>query len=528
MAMNNLSAESTVAAAISALVIFLSIFLLISRNGQKRTLKKKQAQQAPEAGGAWPLIGHLHLLRRPEPAHRVLGNMADKYGPIFTMKLGVKQALVVSNWEIAKECFTTNDKAFAGRPKTMATELLGYNFSVIGFAPYGNYWRQSRKIATIELLSNCRLEKLKHVRESEVKASIQRLYKNCISSSSSRKVVSVEMIHWLEGTVLDIILRIIAGKRHTSKSKEVNDWQQQITKFTALSGQFVVSDALPFLRWLDIGGYERLMSKTAKYFDIILQEWLDEHKMKRDSGDVKGDEDFMYVLLSLLDDNAEQLPDRDADAVIKAICVTVIVAAADTSVVTLTWAIALLLNNRDVLKKAQDELDIQVGTERPVNESDTRNLVYLQAIIKETMRLYPAAPLLLPHESIEECVVNGYHVPAGTQLFVNAWKIQRDPCVWEEPCQFQPERFLTRYKDIDVRGQNFELIPFGSGRRMCPAVSLGLQVMQLTLASLVHGFDFTTPSDEPVDMGEAMGLTIAKATPLEVLVSPRLSASLYD
>ncbi|KDO44281.1 hypothetical protein CISIN_1g037130mg, partial [Citrus sinensis] len=243
--MNNLSTESTVAAAISALVIFLSIFLLISRNGQKRTIKKKQAQRAPRAGGAWPLVGHLHLLGGPEPAHRVLGDMADKYGPIFTMKLGVKQALVVSNWEIAKECFTTNDKAFASRPKTMAMELLGYNFSVISFAPYGNYWRQSRKIAIIELLSSHRLEKLKHVRESEVKASIQRLYKSCISSSSSRKVVLVDMIHWLEGTVLDVVLRIIAGKRHNSQSQEVNDWQRQITKFTALTGQFVVSDALP-------------------------------------------------------------------------------------------------------------------------------------------------------------------------------------------------------------------------------------------------------------------------------------------
>ncbi|KAH9767463.1 Xanthotoxin 5-hydroxylase CYP82C4 [Citrus sinensis] len=501
--MNNLSTESTVAAAISALVIFLSIFLLISRNGQKRTIKKKQAQRAPRAGGAWPLVGHLHLLGGPEPAHRVLGDMADKYGPIFTMKLGVKQALVVSNWEIAKECFTTNDKAFASRPKTMAMELLGYNFSVISFAPYGNYWRQSRKIAIIELLSSHRLEKLKHVRESEVKASIQRLYKSCISSSSSRKVVLVDMIHWLEGTVLDVVLRIIAGKRHNSQSQEVNDWQRQITKFTALTGQFVVSDALPV-------------------FEMARYRW-----MKRVSGEVKGDEDFIYVLLSLLDDNAEQLPDRDADTVIKAICVTLIVAAADTTVVTLTWAIALLLNNRDVLKKAQDELDIQVGTKRQVNGSDMRNLVYLQAIIKETMRLYPALPLLLPHESIEECTVNGYHVPAGTQLFVNAWKIQRDPCVWEEPCQFQPERFLTTHKDIDVRGQNLELIPFGSGRRMCPAVSYGLQVMQLMLASLVHGFDFTTPSGEPVDMAETMGLTSAKATPLEVLVSPRLSASSY-
>ncbi|KAH9702837.1 Xanthotoxin 5-hydroxylase CYP82C4 [Citrus sinensis] len=362
--MNNLSTESTAAVAISALGIFLSIFLLISRNGQKRTLKNKQ--QAPVAGGAWPLIGHLHLLRGPEPAHRVLGRPAKALSFVW----GVKQALVVSNWEIAKECFTTNDKAFAGRPKTMAVELMGYNFLVIGFAPYGNYWRQSRKIVTIELLSNRRLEKLKHVRESEVKASIQRLYKNCISSSSSRKVVSVEMIHWLEGTALDIILRIIAGKRHTSQSEEANDWQQQITKIAALFGQFVVSDALPFLRRLDIGGYERLMSKTAKYFDIILQEWVDEHKMKRVSGEIKGDEDFIYVLLSLLDDNAEQLPDRDADTVIKAICLTLIVAATDTTAVTLTWAIALLLNNPDVLKKAQDELDIQVGTERQVNESD--------------------------------------------------------------------------------------------------------------------------------------------------------------
>ncbi|KAK9189658.1 hypothetical protein WN943_018257 [Citrus x changshan-huyou] len=195
-----------------------------------------------------------------------------------------------------KECFTTNDKAFAGRPKTMAVELMGYNFLVIGFAPYGNYWRQSRKIVTIELLSNRRLEKLKHVHKSEVKASIQRLYKNCISSSSSRKLVSVEMIHWLEGTVLDIILRIIAGKCHTSQSEEANDWQQQITKIAALFGQFVVSDALPFLR------------RFLTAFNLQ----------------------------------------------------TLIVAATDTTAVTLTWAIALLLNNPDVLKKAQDELDIQL------------------------------------------------------------------------------------------------------------------------------------------------------------------------
>ncbi|KAL9447850.1 hypothetical protein AB3S75_015344 [Citrus x aurantiifolia] len=143
------------------------------------------------------------------------------------------------------------------------------------------------------------------------------------------------------------------------------------------------------------------------------------------------------------------------------------------------------------------------------------------------MRLYPAVPLLVPHESMEECTVNGYHVPAGTQLLINLRKLHRDPRVWEEPCKFQLKRFLTRHKDIDVKGQNFELLPFSSGRRMCPGVSFALQIMQLTLASLLHGFDIAIPSNEPLDMEEGLGLTLEKSTPLEVLVAPRLSASLY-
>ncbi|KAK9233525.1 hypothetical protein WN943_023775 [Citrus x changshan-huyou] len=518
-----LTLESTVLAIISGFVIFLSLLLLISLNG--RTKKTQAPHQAPVAAGAWPLIGHLHLFGGQEPTHRLLGDVADKYGPIFTMKMGLKRALVVSNWEIAKECFTTNDKAFASRPRSMAMDLLGYNFLVIGASPYGNYWRESRKMATIELLSNNQLQKLKHVRESEVKASIKGLFENCKRSSSHK--VSVEMKHWIEGIVLDIIMRIIAGKRYTSQDS--SDFQEHATNFFDLCGKFVVSDALPFLRWLDIGGYEKLMKKTAKEFDLVFQGWLDEHKSKRGSSEVKGDEDFMYLMLSLFDDKAKQLPDGDdTDTVIKAICLSLILAASDTTAVTLTWAIALLLNNRDVLKKAQNELDAQVGTNRQVNESDMKNLAYLQVILKETLRLYPAGPLLVPHESIEDCTIRGYHVPAGTQLIVNAWKVQRDPGVWEEPCKFLPERFLKKYKDVDLKGQNFEFIPFGSGRRMCPGISFAFQVMPLILASLLHGFDFATPSDAPVDMEEAKSLTYAKATPLEVLLTPRLSASLYD
>ncbi|KAJ0025698.1 hypothetical protein Pint_08878 [Pistacia integerrima] len=506
--------------------VFLYTFLLISRLIVQRNGSKKRA--APEAGGAWPVIGHLHLLGGPKPIFRVLGKMADKYGPIFSMKMGVYQILVVSSWEIAKDCLTTNDKVFANRPRTIALELLGYNFSMIGFSPYGSYWRQVRKIATLELLSNHRLEKLKHVRQSEVKASLKELYELWVQKSGSSDRVLVDMERWFGDVTLKVILRIIVGKRFSlQEGDEINDkWKEELTNFTELSGKFVVSDALPFLRWLDIGGIERLMKKSAKNLDIVVQGWLEEHKSKRVSSEMKEEEDFMDVMLSLLDDPNE-FPDRDVDTVIKATCLALILAASDTTAVTLTWALSLLLNNRHVLKKAQNELDVQIGTGRQVNESDMKNLIYLQAILKETMRLYPAAPLAIPHESMEDCKVQDYHVPAGTRLFLNIWKIHRDPHVWKDPCKFQPERFLTTHKEVDVRGQNFELLPFGSGRRMCPGVSFAQQVMQLTLAALLHSFDFATPWDEAVDMGEGLALTLEKAAPLQVLVTPRLSASLY-
>ncbi|XP_031281527.1 cytochrome P450 CYP82D47-like [Pistacia vera] len=516
-----LSFQTTSTTAILGFSIVLYCLLWISRNLIRKGSKKKGA---PEAGGAWPMLGHLHLLGGPQPPHRVLADMADKYGPIFTIKMGVYRALVVSNWETAKECLTTHDKVFANRPKTMASELLTYNFSMFGFSPYGPYWRQIRKIATLELLSTHRLEKLRNVRESEVKTSLKELYEVWVEKKyDSGNKVLVDMKRWFGDVTLNVILRILVGERCSLREgKESNRWKEELTNFFALSGKFVVSDALPYLKWLDIGGDKKSMKKTAKELDIVIQEWLEEHKRK-----VKGDqEDFMDVMMSILDD-PELFPGRDADTVNKATCLALILAAADTSTVTLTWALSLLLNNPDVLKKAQNELDIQIGKERQVRESDLKNLTYLQAILKETMRLYPAGPLALPHESTEDCTVLDYHVPAGTRLFINLWKIHRDPHVWLDPCKFQPERFLTTHKDFDVRGQNFEYMPFSSGRRMCPGVSFGLQVMQLTLASLLHDFEFLTPFDEPVDMKEGIGMTLVKIAPLEILLTPRLSPSLY-
>ncbi|KAG8655904.1 cytochrome P450 CYP82D47 [Manihot esculenta] len=519
---------SPFAATIMVVILsFISWFIYSSSWTWKKTCMKRAP---PEAAGAWPVIGHLHLLGGSQSPLSVLGKMADKYGPIFTIKLGVHRTLVVSNWEIAKECFTSNDKTFANRPKALAMEILGYDYSMFGFSPYGEYWCQIRKIVTLELLSNQRLEMLKHVREAEVKAAIKGLYKEWIKNKSNTDKLTAEMKRWFWDITLNVVLKIIVGKRYVeyeNGSKGEDDaWREALREFMELLGKFVVSDALPYLRWLDLGGMERKMKKTLKNLDHVVQEWLEERKKKKGTDKTKGEEDFMEALMSILND-AKQFSSRDVDTINKATCLVLILAASETSTITMTWALCLLLNNRDVLKKAQNELDIHVGRERQVKESDTKSLIYLQAIIKETFRLYPAAPQLVPHESMEECVINGYHIQPKTRLLINVTKIHRDPSVWLNPEKFQPERFLITHKDVDFRGQNFELIPFGSGRRMCPGISFALQVLNLTLASFLHAFEIETLSDSPIDMTESGGITNYKVTPLEVVLTPRLPAHLY-
>lgn len=200
----------------------------------------------------------------------------------------------------------------------------------------------------------------------------------------------------------------------------------------------------------------------------------------------------------------------------------------DTLMITLTWAVSLLLNNRHTLRKVQDELDIQVGRDRQVKESDVKNLIYLQAVVKETLRLYPAGPLSVPHESIEDCTVAGFHISAGTRLLHNLWKMHRDPKVWSDPLEFQPDRFLQKHANVDVWGQDFEYMPFGSGRRSCPGITFSVQVLHLTLAQLVHGFELGTMLNSPVDMTESAGITNPKATSLDVTLVPRLPPAIYD
>lgn len=309
------------AAIIGALVIFLVRQVSSSRQSipNPKTTTENKSPPPPEAGGGWPIFGHLHLLAKLP--HITLGSLAEKYGPIFTIRLGGKLAVVVSSWKLAKQIFTTYDVAVSSRPKFIAANYLSYDYAMFGFSPYGAYWRELRKLTNVELLSARRLELLKHVRVSEINTSINQLYKICEAGTNDGVSATVEMKQWIYDLSLNVVFRMVAGKRYfgaldddDNKKEESRKCQKVMRDFFHLLGIFVVADAIPCLRWLDIGGYEAKMKQTGEEMDRLVGDWLKEHRKIKKSGDL----DFMDVMISLID--SAVLTDYDADTIIKSTC----------------------------------------------------------------------------------------------------------------------------------------------------------------------------------------------------------------
>ncbi|GAB2291352.1 hypothetical protein Dimus_025610 [Dionaea muscipula] len=311
---------SAVAGVVSLILIIASSYIIRSwRSNTKPTSRTPPPPPPPpQAKGSWPIIGHLHMLRSSkDPLHVTLAKMADAYGPIFTIRLGVHRTVVISNPELAKQCFTKNDLAVASRPKGIACELLCYNYAMFGVAPYGPYWRETRKISTAELLSGHRLDLLKHVRTSEVELATKELYRLWVEGrSEDGSGATVELKQWFNDLTLNIIGRMVAGKRlygSGAATEEARRCQKAWAGMFHLLGTLVVADFIPLLRWLDLGGHQKRLKEGAKELDSILQGWLDEHRQKitKDEND-----DFIDVLLSILA-NSKNLGGYEPDVVNK-------------------------------------------------------------------------------------------------------------------------------------------------------------------------------------------------------------------
>ncbi|KAJ7548417.1 hypothetical protein O6H91_07G011000 [Diphasiastrum complanatum] len=470
----------------------------------------------PPSPPAWPLIGHLHLLGTLP--HQSLAKIACKYGPLVFLRLGTVPTVVVSNEALAREFLKTYDQIFASRPRMLAGKILLYNYKDVAWSQYGPYWRDIRKICLLELFTPARMEASKHIRIEEAYSMVKSIRNNCEGS----KVVDVHS--QIYGLTRSIIARMVLNRNYfASNSKEALEFKEIVNEYFQLIGVINLGDFIPYVGLLDIQGYKRRMMTARKRMDSIMDKIVQEHQEKKTGVSTDASLDFVDVLLSLRNNKDYQHLSMDS---IKAVVVDMLAAGTDTSALTIEWALSEILVNPWVQEKAQQELDHVVGRERKVEEADLPQLKYLQSIVKETFRLHPAGPFLVPHESTQAVQVTGYDIPAKTRLLVNAWAIGRDPSKWERALEFSPDRFLN--SNIDVRGHDFELIPFGSGRRACPGLSLGLTSVQLGLAVLLQSFEWSLPSaHEKLDMSEVFGLTLPKVVPLHAMATPRLPHHLY-
>ncbi|KAL3525652.1 hypothetical protein ACH5RR_014024 [Cinchona calisaya] len=343
------------------------------------------------------------------------------------------------------------------------------------------------------------------VRKDEIRRLLLKLAEN-----SRHDFAKVEMKSRLSELSINIIMRMIAGKRYFGKDGEDDNdearvFRELIKEVFKVGGASNPGDFLPFLRWIDYQNFEKKVVHLSGKFDAFLEGLIDEHRR------IKNSNRMIDHLLSL----QESQPEYYTDQIIKGIIMVMLTAGTDTSSVTIEWALSLLLNHPGVLEKARAELDDHIGPNRLIEEHDLSNLPYLHNIISETFRMFPAAPMLVPHESSSDCKIGGYNVPQGTILLVNAWAVHRDPNVWDDPTRFEPERFERVQVDAS------KLIPFGMGRRSCPGSGLAQRVVGLTLGSLVQSFDWKRIGLEEIDLVEGIGASMPKAKPLEAMCKAR-------
>ncbi|KAK6151224.1 hypothetical protein DH2020_016156 [Rehmannia glutinosa] len=514
---------------LSFTIAILILYKILSNSQNK--FKPSNKNLPPSPPGGLPIIGHVHLFKNL--LHRTLHDFSHKAGPIFTLRFGSRPVVVVSSSTLVEECFNKNDLVLANRPvASVDRKSLGFSPTTVIGAPYGDHWRNLRKLCDLEVFGTTRLASFLSIRVDERDRMISSLYK--ISSVGFAKVDVESKIVEL---TFNNIMRMVAGKRYygeeaedDEEAKRFRDLTKEALELTSASNP---GEIFPILRFIGMNGLEKKLAVHSRKTDEFMRGLLDEHRRG------KRQNTMVDRLLAL----QETKPAYYTDEVITGLIVVrgrlewvvngaghIVTPTYDTlkngpdnsgidassSAARKWWKSQhLLLNHPEIMDKARQEIDTHVGHDRMVEEQDLPKLRYLHFIILETLRLFPSVPMLVPHVPSQDVEIGGYNVPKGTMVLVNAWAIHRDPNVWDEPLSFKPERF----ENLEL--ENHKLLPFGMGKRACPGAGLAQKFVGLALGSLIQCFDWKRISEEKIDMTESPGTTLAKAKPLEALCKPR-------
>ncbi|KAL3637417.1 hypothetical protein CASFOL_018585 [Castilleja foliolosa] len=364
-------------------LLALLVYILIS--------KKKNKKLPPSPKGV-PILGHLHLLGKNP--HQDLHKLSKQHGPIMYMQFGFVPNIIVSSPKAAELFLKTHDLVFASRPPHQAAKYLSWDQRNLSFGSYGPYWRNMRKLCTLELLSNSKINSFQPMRKEELTIFVESL------KESARESVAVDLSAKIPSLTAEMSCRMVFGKKYVDKDIDERGFKRVVQESMRLAAVPNLGDYFPYLGVLDIQGLTRKMKALAKVFDDFFEKVIDDHVRDEDHGRVK---DIVDTMMSIMRSRETEFQfDRRH---VKGIMMDMLLASMDTASSSVEWVLSELLKNPTIMRKAQKELEQVVGLDRMVEESDLDKLEYVDNVVKETFRLHPVAPLLLPHYSMKECIV---------------------------------------------------------------------------------------------------------------------------
>ncbi|KAL9433028.1 hypothetical protein AB3S75_027940 [Citrus x aurantiifolia] len=468
---------------------------------------KAGSRKLPPGPMPYPVIGN--LLELGAKPHRSLAKLSKIYGPVMSLKFGQVTTVVISSATTAREILQNQDTSFYNRTVPDALRAHQHDEFSMGWLPLSTPRTNLRKICNSHIFTTQKLDANQHLRRKRIQQLLAYAQENC------RAGKAIDIGQAAFNTTLNFLWNTIFSVDLADHSSDTaREFRDMVWGIMAEAGKPNLSDHFPVLKKLDPQGIRRRMTKhfgkMLEVFDCLIDQRM---KLRQEHGSTEY-KDILDTLLNIMDDKNVEI-DRNY---IKHLFLDLFAAGADTTSNTLEWAMTELLCNPEALSKTRLELEQTIGKGNPIDESDIIRLPYLQAVVKETFRLHPAVPLLLPRKASTNTQVASYTIPKDAQVLVNVWAIGRDEGIWENPCSFMPERFLG--SDMDVKGQNFELIPFGAGRRICPGLPLAIRMLYLMLGSLINSFDWKFEdgiTQHNMDMEEKFGLTLQKAQPLHAI-----------
>lgn len=470
-------------------------------------LHRSSAKNQPPGPTALPIIGSLHKLG--SKPHESLSDLAKLHGPLMTLRLGSVTTVVASSAEAAKEILHKHDQTLSERTVPEVVTAQPNHTNTLAWVAGDRRWRNRRRICNTQLFSTHKLDALQHLRHEKVLQLISHIRKLGISGAPVNigEVSFATTLNLISNTIFSIDIV-------DSEFERAQEFKDLVWRIMEDAGRLNVSDYFPIVRRFDLQGIKKHIRPSYERLHEIFDEMIEKRvKYRAAASSSGGDGDFLDVLI---DQCEEEGSDFNLQT-IKPLLLDLFIAGSDTSAITTEWAMAELVRNPDSMQKVRNELIKNIGTKRSMQESDIALLPYLQAIVKETLRLHPAVPLLLPYKATIDVEVFGFTITKDSQVLVNAWAISRDPNYWEDPLSFRPERFLG--SNVDFRGRDFEYIPFGAGRRICPGLPLATRMVHLMLGSMIHSFDWKLPqgiTPTNINMEEKFGVTLKKALPLLV------------